>query len=89
MRNTYPASINLTSKDYELIRSEMISKLPIITGGRWSNLNESDPGIALVEVLAAMLDNVYYYQDAAINEAYMPNARQRTAVMKFLRALGY
>ena len=89
MRNTYPASINLTSKDYELIRSEMISKLPIITGGRWSNLNESDPGIALVEVLAAMLDNVYYYQDAAINEAYMPNARQRTAVTKFLRALGY
>lgn len=89
MKNTYPASINLTSKDYELIRSEMIQKLPIITGGRWSNLNESDPGIALVEVLAAMLDNIYYYQDAAINEAYMPNARQRVAVTKFLRALGY
>lgn len=89
MSNTYPASINLTAKDYDLIRSEMIQKLPIITGGKWSNLNESDPGIAIIEVLSAMLDNIYYYQDAAINEAYMPNARQRSAVMKFLRALGY
>ena len=89
MKNTYPASINLTYKDYETIRQDIISKLPILTNGKWSNLNESDPGIAIVELLTAMLDNVYYYQDAAINEAYMPNAKQRTAVMKFLRALGY
>lgn len=89
MKNTYPASINLTSKDYETIRAEMIQKLPILTNGKWSNLNESDPGIAIVELLAAMLDNMYYYQDAAINEAYIPNAKQRTAVTKFLRALGY
>jgi hypothetical protein len=89
MSNTYPAQINLTSRDYESIRDEVIKKLPIITQGRWSNLNESDPGIAIVELLSAMLDNLYFYQDKALNEIYLPNARQRIPLMKLLRAFGY
>ena len=89
MSNNYPAQINLTSRDYEVIRDEILKKLPILTNGKWSNLNESDPGIAIVEILAAMLDNLYFYQDKAINELYLPNARQRVPLMKLLRAFGY
>lgn len=89
MSNNYPAQINLTSRDYEAIRDEILKKLPILTKGKWSNLNESDPGIAIVELLSAMLDNLYFYQDKALNEIYLPNARQRIPLMKLLRAFGY
>lgn len=89
MSNIYPAQINLTSRDYETIRDEILKKLPILTQGKWSNLNESDPGIAIIELLSAMLDNLYFYQDKALNELYLPNARQRVPLMKLLRAFGY
>ena len=85
----YPTQISLTSKDYESLRDEILSKIPIITGGKWTNLNSSDPGIAILELLASMVDNIYFYQDSISTELYIPSANQRLSLMKLLRVFGY
>lgn len=87
--NDLPTKISLTSRDYTSLRDEILNKIPIITKGQWSNLNSSDPGIALVELLASMVDNLYYYQDAISTELYLPSANQRLSLMKLLRVFGY
>src|SRR5271169_723777 len=84
-----PTTISLTSRDYTSLRDEILSKIPIITNGQWSNLNSSDPGITLIELLASMMDNLYYYQDAISTELYLPSANQRLSLMKLLRVFGY
>ena len=89
MLNDYPTRLSLTSKDYESLRDQILSKIPIITDGQWSNLNSSDPGIAILEILASMMNNLYYYQDVISTELYLPSANQRLSLMNLLRMFGY
>lgn len=87
---TYPLKkINYLSKDFLTLRDELLQTLPIITGGRYSNINESDPGIAILEVFMSMVDNLMFYQDMMAQEVYFPTARQRNNVIKLLRLIGY
>jgi hypothetical protein len=85
----YPSRLSLTTKDYESLISEILAKVPVLTEGKWSNLNRSDPGIALLELLASMINNLYYYQDVITTELYIPSANQRLSLMKLLRVYGY
>jgi len=87
---TYPLTkVNYISKDFLTLRDELLQRLPIITNGKWSNLNESDPGIAMLEVFMSMVDNLLFYQDMMAQEVYLPTARQRNNVIKLLRLIGY
>jgi len=50
-------------------------------------VNEQDPGIARVELLAYTADLLSYYQDQAAKEAQLRTRRRWTAVLAFAVAL--
>ena len=81
--------IQYTSKDFATLRNELIARIPALTGGRWTDLNESDPGIAIVELLTAMMDEMLFYLDQSANEAFLPTAVQRGDVANLVRLIDY
>jgi hypothetical protein len=90
--STFPTPLkktNYLSKDFLTLRDELLSKLPLITKGRWSNLNESDPGVAMLETFISAVDNLLFYVDMQGQEMDLDRARQRVNVIKLLRLIGY
>lgn len=71
-------SINLDDKSYEDILAEAISQIPLYSD-EWTNYNNSDPGITVVQNLSAFS----LLQQAAINEITDPIRRN------LLRLLGF
>ena len=63
-------SINLDDKSYEDILAEAISQIPLYSD-EWTNYNNSDPGITVVQNLSAFS----LLQQAAINEITDPIRR--------------
>ena len=47
--------LSYVDRDFESIRSRVIARIPEITEA-WTDFNESDPGMAYIEVLAAAQD---------------------------------
>lgn len=84
-----PANISYVNKDYASIRDSILKQLGIITQGRYTNLNESDPSVAMLELYISMVDNLLFYQDMMVQELYLPTARQRRNVINLLRLIGY
>lgn len=84
-----PTTLNYVNKEYASIREELLKQISIITKGRYTNLNESDPGIAVIETYMSMVDNMLFYQDMMIQELYLPTARQRRNVINLVRLIGY
>lgn len=80
--------IDYTSKDYESFRHDMLALRHIKTP-EWTSQSESDPGIAIIELLAHGLDILSYYQDRNANEAYLPTARLRRSVIDLTSLIGY
>lgn len=80
---------NYTSKDYTTLREELLQSIPILTQGKWTNLNESDPGITMLELFMSMADNLLFYMDMQGQEIDITKARQRVNVIKLLRLIGY
>lgn len=84
-----PTTLNYVNKEYATIREDLLKQIGIITKGRYTNLNESDPGIALIELYMSMVDNLLFYQDMMIQELYLTTARQRRNVINLVRLIGY
>ena len=80
---------NYTSRDFVTLREELLQKIPILTQGKWTNLNESDPGITMLELFMSMADNLLFYMDMQEQEIDINRARQRANVIKMLRLIGY
>lgn len=84
-----PVTLNHVNKEYATIREQLLKQVGIITKGRYTNLNESDPGIAIIELYMSMVDNMLFYQDMMIQELYLATARQRRNVINLVRLIGY
>lgn len=86
------SSINLspTKKDFYQIWNELLDTAKKISE-RWdpTSTNESDPGIVLLKVLAAIADTLNYNIDKNILEAFMPSAAQEESMRKLCEMLGY
>ena len=80
--------INYLAKDYasfrRLILDHMAGQVP-----QWSQQNNADLGMVLVEIAAYAADYLSYYQDAVATEAYLGTARQRRSIRRHLRLLDY
>jgi hypothetical protein len=76
-------------KDYATIREEMISRLPIISEGKLTDLNESSISVTLVEVFAAIADMLAFYLDSSALEAFLPTVRQPENVHRLAKLIGY
>lgn len=76
-------------KDYNTIRTEMIARLPILSDGKLTDLNESSISVTLVEVFAAIGDMLGFYLDANALEAFLPTVRQPENVYRLTKLIGY
>jgi len=82
------ASISYSNKDYESLRKELLSRVPQLTD-RWTDFNESDLGVVLLELFCGVGDMLAYYLDAQAAEAFLPTARQRQNVINLCKLIGY
>ncbi len=82
------ASISYSNKDYESLRQELLAKVPQLTD-RWTDFNESDLGVVLLELFCGVGDMLAYYLDAQAAEAFLPTARQRQNVINLCKLIGY
>ena len=82
------ASISYTNKDYESLRQELLARVPQLTD-RWTDFNESDLGVVLLELFCGAGDMLAYYLDAQAAEAFLPTARQRQNVINLCKLINY
>lgn len=81
-------AIDYLAKDYPGLRRLMLERMALLAPG-WTERSAADVGVALVELLAYVTDNLSYRQDAVANEAYLGTARQRVSVRRHARLVDY
>jgi len=82
------ASISYSNKDYESLRQELLARVPQLTD-RWTDFNESDLGVVLLELFCGVGDMLAYYLDVQAAEAFLPTARQRQNVINLCKLINY
>jgi hypothetical protein len=81
-------AIDYLAKDYQSFRRLMLDRLSAVAPA-WRERNPADLGVALVELLAYVGDQLSYYQDAVATEAYLGTARKRVSVRRHARLVDY
>jgi hypothetical protein len=81
-------AIDYLAKDFQSFRSLMLDRLSLLAPG-WAERSTPDVGIALVELLAYVADELSYRQDAVATEAYLQTARRRTSLRRHARLVDY
>lgn len=78
-----------TRRDYESLRKEGLAKLPILSNGRLTDLNASDPGVILIDYLHSLVDMVQFYLDHQALETFLVTAKERSNVLRLSKQFGY
>lgn len=81
-------SMSYTNRDVVSIRKEMINTIPRLTN-KWTDFNESDMGMVLVELMAGVTDMLNFYLDSQAFETYLDTAVQDKNVRALLRSMNY
>lgn len=81
-------SLKYGDSDYEVIKQQLIEIIPQITE-KWTDFNDSDVGITLVDLMARLNDFSAYRRDKIVNEVLLPRAVQRKNVKDLLKLVGY
>jgi len=88
MTTTARARLPYINKEYTAIRRELIARIPQLTD-RWTDFNDSDLGIVLLDLFAGVADMLAYYLDAQAAECYLPTARQRQHLIDLCALINY
>ena len=83
-----PPTIDYLARDYGSLRRLLLDRLAAVAPD-WRERNPANLGVAVVELLAAVGDQLSYAQDAASTEAYLGTARRRSSVRRHARLLDY
>jgi hypothetical protein len=81
-------SIDYLAKDFDSFRRLILDRLSLLAPD-WTERSTPDVGIALVELLAYVADELSYRQDAVATEAYLGTARRRTSLRRHVRLVDY
>jgi len=81
-------AIDYLTKDYAGFRQALLNFIPTRLPA-WTEQNEADLGMVLVELFSATADNLSYMQDRVANEAFLGTATQRRSVAGHLALIGY
>ncbi len=81
-------AIDYLAKDYDSFRALMLDRLSLLAPD-WTERTPADMGVALVELLAYVGDELSYRQDAVATEAYLATARRRTSLRRHARLVDY
>ena len=77
-----------TKRTYEEIREELVRQIPEISN-RWTDFNPSDPGMVILDALAAIADMLNFSIDWEAGEAYLSSLERRRSVEKLSKIVGY
>jgi hypothetical protein len=80
--------IDYLAKDYESFRRLMLDRMTQLAP-QWQQTSVADFGIALVELLAYVGDQLSYQQDAVATEAYLQTARRRVSLRRHAVLVDY
>lgn len=81
-------ALNYLAKDYATFRRLLLDRMSSLLPG-WTDVNEADIGVTLVELLAYAADELSYRQDAVATEAYLGTARSRISLRRHACLLDY
>jgi len=81
-------AIDYLAKDFQSFRSLMLDRLSLLAPD-WTERSTPDVGVAAVELLAYVADELSYRQDAVGTEAYLETARRRTSLRRHARLVDY
>jgi uncharacterized phage protein gp47/JayE len=80
--------IDYLAKDFASFR-QALSEFSALRYPAWVERSEADLGVMLMEALAAMADELSYYQDRVAAESTLQTATQRLSVVRHARLVDY
>jgi hypothetical protein len=80
--------IDYTSRDFDGLYQDLLTRIPDYLP-EWTNLNDADFGIVLLQLFANAGDVLNYYIDRVAQEAFLQSATQRQSVLAIASMLGY
>ena len=83
-----PPNIDYLARDYPAFVQVMLDRMSLLAP-RWTERNPADLGIAIVEALAYVADQLSYRHDVIETEAYIGTARLRTSIKRHARLVDY
>ena len=80
--------VQYTSADYESLRQNVLQLIPLLTP-KWTDFNESDLGIVLVDIFCGIGDMLGFYLDRRVNENYIDTAKLRKSIISLTKLIDY
>jgi len=81
--------VKYISRDFAETRKSLIDFLKTYFPGQFSDGNESDPSINLLESIAATADVISYYTDVQLQESLLYHAEERINLLNLAQGMGY
>jgi hypothetical protein len=85
---TEPVPIDYLAKDFASFR-QALSEFSTLRYPAWVERSPADLGVMLMEALAALADELSYYQDRVAAESTLPTATQRLSAVRHARMVDY
>lgn len=82
------SQFDYTTRDFSTIRAELLDRATRSIP-EWTDRNNSDFMMALIDLWAYAADVLHYYVDRAAGEAFLPTATQRESVLAFANLYDY
>jgi hypothetical protein len=83
-----PMPIDYLAKDFASFR-QALSEFSALRYPAWVERSEADLGVVVMEALAAIADELSYYQDRVAGESTLQTATQRSSVVRHARLVDY
>lgn len=84
----YLSRIRYTSRDFDTIRADCIGSIQNFVP-EYTDHNESDLGIVLIDHFAGIEDQVNFYIDKEVNECFIDTAQEFENVVNLLKLIAY
>lgn len=81
-------SFSYIERDYQDILSAVVERIPNITP-EWTDWNQSDIGIAILQLFSGMAEMLAYTEDQHANQLTIPTCTQRESMINLTKSLAY
>jgi hypothetical protein len=80
--------IEYTNNDFASLKEALLTKIPQLAPS-WTNLNEGEMGMAILNMVAGVGDMLDFYINRSAEEMFLPLARSRESVKNIARLIDY
>ena len=89
MPDTSPPQISYTARDFSLIRTDLLAFVQATRPDDFTDFNDSNLGVMLIDLLAYVGDLLSYGQDITAQEVFLATARRLESALRFARSVGF